>query len=118
MIPLINGSNQAIWQSKVAPDIQGRVFSIRRLIAWVSNPLARVFAIPLADQLLEPAMQEGGSLAGTFGWLVGTGAGAGMSLMFVIAGIVCFAAAGIALFIPTVRDAEERLPDHVAVSGS
>jgi hypothetical protein len=34
MIPIINGSNQAIWQSKVAPDIQGRVFSIRRLIAW------------------------------------------------------------------------------------
>ena len=25
--PLVNGSNQAIWQSKVAPDVQGRVFS-------------------------------------------------------------------------------------------
>jgi len=24
--PLINGSNQAIWQVKVAPDLQGRVF--------------------------------------------------------------------------------------------
>jgi len=30
---LINGSNQAIWQAKVAPDVQGRVFSARRLIA-------------------------------------------------------------------------------------
>ena len=28
--PLINGSNQAIWQAKVAPDLQGRVFSARR----------------------------------------------------------------------------------------
>lgn len=28
--PLVNTSNQAIWQSKVAPDVQGRVFSARR----------------------------------------------------------------------------------------
>ena len=26
VIPFINGSNQAIWQAKVAPDVQGRVF--------------------------------------------------------------------------------------------
>ena len=38
--PIINGSNQAIWQSKVAPDLQGRVFSIRRLIAWFVTPAA------------------------------------------------------------------------------
>ncbi|HMD82526.1 MAG TPA: MFS transporter, partial [Anaerolineales bacterium] len=30
IVPLVNGSNQAIWQSKVAPDVQGRVFSARR----------------------------------------------------------------------------------------
>ena len=29
LVPLINGSNQAIWQAKVAPDVQGRVFSAR-----------------------------------------------------------------------------------------
>ncbi|MCB0032019.1 MAG: MFS transporter, partial [Anaerolineales bacterium] len=29
--PLLNGSNQAIWQAKVPPDLQGRVFSVRRL---------------------------------------------------------------------------------------
>jgi hypothetical protein len=62
-IPFIDASNQAIWQSKVAPDVQGRVFSIRRLIAWLSTPLATLAAGPLADYLLEPAMQEGGSLA-------------------------------------------------------
>ncbi|HMZ09073.1 MAG TPA: MFS transporter, partial [Anaerolineales bacterium] len=33
--PLVNSSNQAIWQAKVAPDVQGRVFSARRLIAWL-----------------------------------------------------------------------------------
>ncbi|HCB01716.1 MAG TPA: MFS transporter, partial [Anaerolineae bacterium] len=38
VVPLVNGSNQAIWQAKVAPDVQGRVFSARRLIAWFTNP--------------------------------------------------------------------------------
>ena len=28
-LPFINGSNQSIWQSKVAPDVQGRVFATR-----------------------------------------------------------------------------------------
>ena len=55
--PLINGSNQAIWQSKVAPDVQGRVFSARRLIAWMTNPISPLIAGTLADYVLEPAMR-------------------------------------------------------------
>lgn len=31
--PLIGGCNQAIWQAKVAPDVQGRVFTARQFIA-------------------------------------------------------------------------------------
>ena len=112
IIPILNGSNQAIWQSKVAPDIQGRVFSIRRLIAWVSNPLARVLAIPLADQLLEPAMQEGGSLVGTFGWLVGTGPGAGMGLIFVFSGVIATIVGLCGYLVPAIRNVEDILPDH------
>jgi MFS transporter, DHA3 family, macrolide efflux protein len=37
LIPVLNGSNQAIWQAKVAPDVHGRVFSARRLIAWLTT---------------------------------------------------------------------------------
>ena len=112
LVPIINGSNQAIWQSKVAPDVQGRVFSVRRLIAWATNPLAQLAAIPLADSLLEPAMREGGRLVNTFGWLVGTGPGAGTALIFVFGGVV---ASGIGLagyLVPAIRNAEDILPDH------
>ena len=112
MGPIINGSNQAIWQAKVAPDVQGRVFAIRRLIAWVSAPIAQLAAGPLADFVMEPAMQEGGALAGTFGWLVGTGAGAGMGLMMVISGLFVSIVALGAFTNPTVRNAEDLLPDH------
>ncbi len=114
-IVILNGSNQAIWQAKVAPDVQGRVFAVRRLFAQVIAPISTAMAGPLADNIFEPAMREGGRWVETFGWLVGTGAGAGMSLMFVAAGIISFGAAAIALFVPTVRDAEMLLPDHVAV---
>lgn len=114
LVPLINGSNQAIWQSKVAPDVQGRVFSIRRLIAWVSTPLSMLIAGPLADLVLEPAMQPGGSLAPLFGPLVGTGPGAGMALMFIFAGTLVVLVGLGGYLVPAVRNAETLLPDHEA----
>lgn len=110
--PIINGSNQAIWQAKVAPDVQGRVFAIRRLIAWVSAPIGQLVAGPLADFVMEPAMMEGGALAGLFGRLVGTGPGAGMGLLILLAGVVITAVGFGAYLFPVVRNAEELLPDH------
>ena len=115
--PIINGSNQAIWQAKVAPDVQGRVFSIRRLIAWGVSPLATLLAIPLADSWLGPAMLERGSLTGTFGWLVGVGPGAGMSLLYIFSGILLVMVGLGAYLFPVVRLAEDLLPDHEAVWG-
>jgi hypothetical protein len=112
-MPLLNGSNQAIWQSKIAPDIQGRVFAVRRLIAQVTSPIAMLLAGPLADRVFEPGMMEGGALAGTFGWLVGTGPGAGMALMMVFAGILGTIVAVTAYSIRMIRDVETILPDHV-----
>jgi MFS transporter, DHA3 family, macrolide efflux protein len=112
IIPWLNGSNQAIWQAKVAPDVQGRVFSIRRLIAWFSTPLATLLAGPLADKVMEPAMREGGALVPIFSWLVGSGPGAGMGLIFVFAGLAS-ALVGLGGYLfPVIRDAESLLPDH------
>ena len=115
IIPILNGSNQAIWQSKVAPDVQGRVFAVRRLIAQITAPLATAMAGPLADNLFEPAMQPDGAWAPLFGWLVGTGTGAGMSLMFVITGLIGVAVGLGGYLFPAVRNAEDILPDHEVV---
>jgi MFS family permease len=116
--PFINGCNQAIWQSKVPPSVQGRVFSARLFIAWLVSPLARLLAGPLADQVFEPAMTEGGNLASTFGWLVGTGTGAGIALMFVVTGLLRTVSSLSAYLFPAVRDAENILPDHDAAGRS
>ncbi|TET84929.1 MAG: hypothetical protein E3J37_02935 [Anaerolineales bacterium] len=52
------------------------------------SPISQLLAGPLADQILEPAMAEGGGLGPVFGWLVGTGTGAGIGLLFVITGLM------------------------------
>ena len=111
-IPLINGSNQAIWQSKIPPEMQGRVFSTRALIAQISAPLAMVITGPLTDNFLLPAMDVGGILANNLGWLVEAGPGAGISLLFVFMGL---AGVGIGLsgyLFPHVRDVETIIPDY------
>ena len=113
MMPFVNGSSQAIWQSKVAPDVQGRVFSARRVMAWFLDPITPLIAGALADYVTEPAMRSGSGLAQTFGWLVGTAPGSGMAVQFVLAGIAYMAIViCVFLFVPAVRNLEDLLPDH------
>jgi DHA3 family macrolide efflux protein-like MFS transporter len=113
-IPIVNGSNQAIWQAKVAPDVQGRVFATRLLIAQTSVPIAMILAGPLADQVFEPGMMAGGNLEPLFGGLVGSGPGAGMALMLLIAGVLGILVGLGAYAFRTVRNAEDTLVDHDA----
>ena len=112
MIPTINGSNQAIWQSKVAADVQGRVFSSRRLIAWVSQPITPILAGLLADRWLEPAMRTESALAQMWSPIVGNGPGSGMAVIMIFMGVGMALAGAIGYLFKTVRDAETILPDH------
>ena len=111
--PFVNGASQAIWQAKVAPDVQGRVFSARRMIAFGIGPVIPVIAGSLADYVTEPAMTSATWLSKVFGWMVGTSPGSGMALQFVIAGVLYVAIVLVAVFFfPSIRNLEDRLPDH------
>lgn len=111
-VPLINGSNQAIWQSKVAPDVQGRVFSARTLIAWLTNPISPLIAGTLADYVLEPAMRTQSGLSSALGWLIPPGPGAGMGLLIFISCLGGILAGLTGYFIHSIRHAEDILADH------
>ncbi len=116
-IPFINGSNQAIWQAKVAPDVQGRVFAARRIFAQITIPLGFLLGGYLADGIFEPMMMNPtGPVARFFEPLVGSGPGAGMGLLFVIAGLLGAAVGMAGYVIPVIRNAEEILPDHVELA--
>jgi MFS transporter, DHA3 family, macrolide efflux protein len=79
-IPLATGANQAIWQAKIPPEIQGRVFATRRTLTQIAGPITSIIGARLVDTIFEPALMPGGSFVPLFGGLVGTGPGAGMGL--------------------------------------
>ena len=109
---IVNPSNQAIWQSKVPPDVQGRVFSVRRLIAQISGPMAMLVSGPLADYVFEPGMKQAGSgLNQWLGSIFGSGPGAGMGVLITVTGLLTILVGLLPLSIPAIRNVETLLPD-------
>ncbi len=113
--PFTNACSQAIWQAKVAPDVQGRVFAVRRAIAWSSGIIAPLLAAPLADYIFKPSMAVGGALAPFLGPIFGHGASRGIGVLISLAGLLTTGVAIIAMEIPLVRRVELDLPDHETV---
>jgi MFS family permease len=111
-IPIILGMDRAIWQSKVPPRLQGRIFATHGMVRRVTIPLGYLLAGPLADWVFEPAMASGGWLADTFGPLVGVGPGAGMGLMFVCTALIGCTISLSGYLYPALRRVDMDLPDH------
>jgi ABC-type multidrug transport system fused ATPase/permease subunit len=110
--PFSNASSQAIWQAKVAPELQGRVFAIRRTIAMSASILAPLLAAPLADYVFKPAMAPGGALALVLGPIIGMGAGRGVGVLISVVGLIIMATTLGAICVPQLRRVELDLPDH------
>ena len=111
LVPIANGSSQAIWQAKVEPDVQGRVFAVRRLLAQATGPLAILAVGPLIDNVFAPAMAEGGALAGSIGSVIGVGPGRGAALMIMVLGAATVAVTATAMAYRPVRHLETDVPD-------
>jgi len=113
-IPFASALSQAVFQTKIPPDVQGRVFAIRGMIARSIIPLAFILSGPLADKVFEPLMAEGGALADTFlGILLGIGPGRGIGLMFVISCLFLWGESLLAYANPRIRNLEYEIPDAV-----
>ena len=110
-VPIISSSNQVIWQKKVAPDVQGRVFAIRRTITLATPLLTYVVAGPLVDRVFEPLMAVNGPLAGSLGQILGMGAGRGIGLLFVVMGLLLVLITAVSCLFPHLRRVEDELPD-------
>jgi MFS family permease len=111
-IPLFYSSSNAIWYSKVPPALQGRVLAADQMIGLVITAFSALIAGPLVDRIFEPAMQSGGSLAGVFGAIVGTGSGAGIALLYTFTAL-CTMLVGIGGYaFRTLRDVEVLLGDR------
>jgi hypothetical protein len=113
-IPLAAGASQAIFQTKVAPEVQGRVFATRSMISSSIMPLAHLLSGPLADGVFEPLMHTAGPLGQSWiGRALGTGPGRGIGLLFVLSGTLLLVASAAAWSNPHIRHVEDDLPDAV-----
>ena len=113
MVPIMNASSQTIWRSKTPADLQGRVFTVRRVIAQFTVPIGDFSAGPLADFVFNPLLVSGGALAGTAGAVIGVGPGRGIALMFLTLAIVPALVTVWSFLNPRVRNVETELPDIV-----
>lgn len=113
-VPFASAHSQAVFQTKVAPSVQGRVFAMRNMISRSMMPLAFLIAGPLADHIFSPLLREGGALYNTvIANVIGRGDGRGIGLLFLLAGLVLIAAGLLAYTNPRIRLVEEELPDAV-----
>ena len=113
-LPLINGSSQVIFQRKVVPDVQGRVFALNDALAGASLLLAYGIAGPLADRVFEPLMAPNGLLAGSVGQIIGVGPGRGIGLLFIVMGALTMLGTIAAYQYSPLRLVEHELPDAIA----
>ena len=81
MIPMADGPIMSIFQSTVAPEMQGRVFALLGSLTSISAPLGLAIAGPVSDRF-------------------------GIQIWFVVAGILCIAVGISAFFIPAILHIE------------
>jgi DHA3 family macrolide efflux protein-like MFS transporter len=89
IVPLVNGPVYAILQATIAPDYQGRVFSLIMSLATAAAPLGLIIAAPVAE-------------------IVGVG------VWYLAGGIACVAMGVAGFFAPAlmgIEDESARLPE-------
>ncbi len=109
--PIVGACNQGIWLSKVAPDVQGRVQSVRSMVAFLSMTIASPIAGPMADYIFEPLLTRHGALASSVGRVIGTGTGRGIALVFILMGVLVVITVIVSLLYARLRRLDIDLPD-------
>jgi MFS family permease len=109
-LPFMDGYTNAVWQERVDPAVQGRVFAARGFIENLTIPVGLLIAGPLATYVFEPAMRPGHSLARAFEPLVGTGPGAGMALICVGVGVIGILTVAFSFAVRPLREIETLIP--------
>jgi hypothetical protein len=113
-IELSDGCSQALWQIKVAPDFQGRVFAMQQMITLSALPLGLLITAPLAEYVFNPLLDYNGAWATGLGRIIGVGPGRGIGLVFALAGLFNLLVLVLGALYPRIRRVEDELPDVIA----
>lgn len=85
-MPIYYTYQTVLLREKIPISMQGRIFSLQGMLTQMLSPIGYFLGAILADYVFEPFMQKDGILQSYFSYLVGKGDGAGIGLIFVIAG--------------------------------
>ena len=81
LFPFIDGPYLAILQTNVEPNFQGRVLTLNTSLMWITTPIGLAIAGPISDHF-------------------------GLSVWYILAGILCLAGAGVGMILPVTRNME------------
>ncbi len=107
-LPFVNTSADVLIRTNIANEAQGRAWGLIGLLSQLGYVAAYVLAGILADDVFNPLLIEGGSLASSVGQVIGTGEGRGTGLLILISGMLLMLTA---LLIPGLQSIR-RLEDH------
>lgn len=93
MNPIVNGPLLAVVQAVVAPEMQGRVFTLIMSFAAAMSPLGLILAGPFADRF-------------------------GVQTWFVVGGVVTVTLGALAFFVPAIMHIEERPGNQAEIPAS
>ena len=105
--PLLGSSQKALWMEATPPELQGRVFAADELVVKLVSAIATLIAGPLCDRILEPAMQSETILSSLFAPIFGSGAGAGMALLYVCCAIAMFCIGAVGFRLSQLHQRED-----------
>lgn len=110
-LPIGGALSVSLLQSKVPPDLQGRVFAGLSQLALLGSTTSFLLTGWLVDHRLEPAVRQ----PGWHIWsaLAGSQAGAGMGLLLICTGLIMIAATAAVAALPAVRQMETSLPESL-----
>lgn len=112
-VTLVNAHWQSIIQMKVGLELQGRVLATNQMLASSSMPIGYWIAGCLSDSVFEKSMIHGGLLYDVFGPVIGTGAGRGIALLLIFAGVCSVIWAIIGFNCRPLRYMEDYLEDAI-----
>lgn len=79
---------RSVLYNTIPQEMQGSVFSVRNAIQYSTIPIGILLGGYLADYAFEPFMKSNSALASILRYIVGTGDGNGMAVMFLCTGIL------------------------------
>lgn len=83
-IPLFSANVDYLMRTKIPMELQGRVFSARNTLQYTSIPIGTFVGGVLSDKVFEPFMQDTSVGPRLFSFLVGTGKGSGIALLYIV----------------------------------